>query len=105
MTRAGLASLLPLTVAIPIAGAVMAPLAAKVSRKLPLLVSLACLVGDTVVLALMAPTVYGGTPLTHFMGKVVPVHGKALGIAFTADAFGLTYALVVTGIGALLLLH
>jgi multicomponent Na+:H+ antiporter subunit D len=104
MTRAGLASLLPLTVAIPIGGAVLAPIAARASRRLPLLICLASLIGTIFVLALFAPTVYGGTVLSHYMGHWIPVRGKALGIAFAADSVGLTYALAVAGIGAVLLL-
>ena len=39
MSNAALASLLPLPVAIPIVGAVLAPVLARISRRLPLVVS------------------------------------------------------------------
>jgi multicomponent Na+:H+ antiporter subunit D len=104
MSRAGLASLLPLSVAIPIAGAVLAPIGARVSRRLPVLLCLVSLVGAGGVLGLVAPTVYGGTVLSHYMGHWTPVRGAVLGIAFAADPLGVTYALAVSGIGALLLL-
>jgi multicomponent Na+:H+ antiporter subunit D len=104
MSRTGLASLLPFAVAIPIAGAVLAPIAARVSSRLPLVLCLASLIGAAAVLGLIAPTVYGGTVLSHYMGDWTPVHGAALGVAFAADPFGLTYGFAVAGIGALLLL-
>lgn len=105
MTAAGLEALLPLPVAIPIAGGAASPVLARISRRLPLITSVACLSASTLILALMAPDVYRGRILVHFMGHLVPVEGHALGIAFTADPFGLTYALAVAGIGALLLLY
>jgi multicomponent Na+:H+ antiporter subunit D len=105
MTDAGAASLLPLAVTFPIAGAICAPLLGRVSSRLPLVVSLLAMAGTTVVLALAAPAVYRGRMLTHFMGHWRPVGGKPLGIAFGADAFGLTYALVCAVLGALLLLY
>jgi multicomponent Na+:H+ antiporter subunit D len=105
MSHAGLASLLPLPVAIPITGAVLAPLAARVSRRLPLIVSLVAMAGATALLGLIAPTVYRGVILTHFMGHWLPVAGRSLGIAFAADGFGMTYALAVGLIGAVLLVY
>ncbi|MDQ6649496.1 MAG: Fe-S-binding domain-containing protein [Actinomycetota bacterium] len=105
MTDAGLASLLPLTVAIPITGAVAAPLLGRVSKRLPLVVSVVAMTGTAAVLGLLAPRVYGGRVLTHFMGHWGPFDGQPLGIAFGADPFGLTYALVTAVLGALLLLY
>ncbi|HEY2176126.1 MAG TPA: proton-conducting transporter membrane subunit [Mycobacteriales bacterium] len=105
MSDAALASLLPLTVVIPIVGAVAAPLSARVSRSLPLVISVLAMAGTTAVLLLLAPTVYSGHILTHFMGHWTPVNGKALGIAFGADAFGLTFALVCATVGGILLLY
>jgi multicomponent Na+:H+ antiporter subunit D len=102
-SQAALASLLPLAVAIPIAGAVVSPLAGRLSGRLPLLISLAAMVGTTAVLALLAPTVFGGTILVHYMGGWRPVAGHALGIAFAADPFGLVYALTCAVVGAVLL--
>lgn len=105
MSHAALASLLPLAVAIPITGAVLAPLAARISGRLPLIVSLVSMAGAIAVLAVIAPTVYNGAILTHFMGHWLPVGAKSLGIAFAADGFGMSYALAVAVIGAVLLLY
>jgi multicomponent Na+:H+ antiporter subunit D len=105
MTTAGLASLLPVPVAILILGAVLSPLVGRFSRRGPLVVSVAASAGALGVLLLFAPDVYGGTLLTHFLGNVGPIDGHELGVAFTADAFGLTYALLVAAVGGLLLAH
>lgn len=105
MSIPALASLLPLPVAIPITGAVLAPLLARVSRRLPLVVSVVAMTGSTAVLGLLASTVYGGTLLVHFMGHIGPVDGKELGVTFLADPFGLTYALLCSSVGAILLLY
>jgi multicomponent Na+:H+ antiporter subunit D len=104
LTSGTLSSLLPLAVVIPIAGAVCAPLAARVDRRLPLVVCIVALAGSTLVLALVAGRVYGGTMLVHYMGKVLPVGGRALGIGFAADPLGETFALACTTIGGVLLL-
>jgi multicomponent Na+:H+ antiporter subunit D len=98
-------SLLPLTVALPIAGAVLAPLLARISGRLTLYAAIPALGGSTAILLMLAPTVYDGRPLTHFMGHITPVRGQALGIAFTADPLGLTFALVTASIGILLLVY
>ena len=103
MSRSGLASLLPLPVALPLAGAVLAPLAGRLSGRLPLLVSVAAMAAAAAVLALLAPTVLGGTVLVHFMGGWTPVAGRVLGVGFAADPFGLAYALACAVLGALLL--
>lgn len=105
MSHAALASLLPLPVVIPITGAVLAPLLARISRRLPLVVSILAMLATTVVLALLAPTVYDGTLLVHFLGHIGPVNGQELGVTFVADPFGLTFALLTSGIGAVLLLY
>jgi multicomponent Na+:H+ antiporter subunit D len=104
MSDAALASLLPLPVAVPLAGAVVAPLTARISRRLPAVIGLLAMLGSTGLLAAIAPTVFSGHVLAHYMGHWTPVRGHALGIAFAADPFGLTFALVTAGIGALLLL-
>ncbi|HEY5196849.1 MAG TPA: proton-conducting transporter membrane subunit [Solirubrobacteraceae bacterium] len=104
MTIGTLSSLLPLPVAIPIAGAVCAPLVARIDRRLPLAVCMLALAASTVVLGLLAGRVYGGTVLVHYLGKVGPLDGRALGIAFAADPLGLTFALACTTIGGVLLL-
>jgi multicomponent Na+:H+ antiporter subunit D len=104
MTDAGLGSLEPIAVAIPIFGAVAAPLAARISRRLPLVLSVATMAASTAVLALLCHRVYTGHLLVHYLGHVGPVDGHALGIAFAADPFGLTYALLTAAVGTLLLL-
>jgi len=104
LTIGTLSSLLPLPVAIPIAGAVCAPLVARIDRRLPLAVCMLALAASTVVLGLLAGRVYGGTVLVHYLGKVGPLDGRALGIAFAADPLGLTFALACTTIGGVLLL-
>ena len=104
MTTAGIASLLPLPVVIPIGGAVTAPLVARIHRRLPLVVSTIALLGATAVLAIVAARVYrgDGLVLSHFFGHWGPVNGRVLGIAFAADPFGMVFALVSAGLGTLL---
>ena len=104
MTTAGIASLLPLPVVIPIGGAVVAPLVARIHRRLPLVVSTIALLSTTVVLAIIASRAYqaDGLVLSHFLGHWGPVNGRALGIAFAADPFGMAFALVSAGLGSLL---
>ncbi len=105
MSTAALGSLLPLPAALPLAGAVLAPLLARLSTRLPPIVSALSLLGSLAVLILAAPSVYGREVLTHFMGGWTPVRGAALGIAFAADPFGLTFALACAGIGTLLAVY
>lgn len=105
MTGAALASLLPLPVAIPLAGGVTAPLLARFSRTLPVITSLAALAGSAAILLAEAPKVFSGRVIAHYMGHWSPVHGQVLGIAFAADPFGLLFALTVAIIGAVLLLY
>ena len=105
MSIPALASLLPLPVAIPLAGAVAAPLAARVRKRLPVIISVGALVGATAILALQAGRVFRGTMFAHFMGFWTPVGGKALGIGFAAGPFGMIYALAASVIGAALLLY
>lgn len=105
MTDAALASLLPLPVVLPITGAVLSPLVARLGRRGPLIVSLVAVSAATVVLLLMAPDVYRGQLLTHFLGHVHPVGGTQLGVTFVAEPFGLTFALLTGIVGALLLAH
>jgi multicomponent Na+:H+ antiporter subunit D len=101
---ATLSSLLPVPVAVPIIGAVCAPLVARLDRRAPAVVGIVGLAISTVVLGLLASRVYGGTLVVDYVGKVLPVHGRELGIAFAADPLGLTFALTCTTIGAILLL-
>jgi multicomponent Na+:H+ antiporter subunit D len=105
VTGPALASLLPLTVAIPLGGAVTAPLLARVSSRLPVIVSVAALAGSAVVLMLEVPQVFGGRVIAHYMGHWTPVRGQVLGIAFAADPFGLMLALAAAVIGAVLMLY
>ncbi|MEA2265512.1 MAG: hypothetical protein QOE27_1095, partial [Solirubrobacteraceae bacterium] len=102
-TTADLAALLPLPVAIPLAGATLAPLVARIDRRAPLVVGLLGLLGAAGVLVGIAPRVFGGEVISHYMGGWVPIGGRAIGIAFAADPFGLAYALGAAGIGAVLL--
>jgi multicomponent Na+:H+ antiporter subunit D len=105
MTGAALASLLPMPVALPIAGAVAAPLLARVSARLPVIAAVVALGATAAVLMLEAPGVFGGRVLAHYLGLWRPVHGKALGIAFAADPLGLIFALAAAVIGAILLIY
>jgi len=104
MSDATLASLMPVAVIAPIAGAVLAPLAARVHRRAPLVISLLALAAALAVLLLIAPRVYSGHDLSHYLGNVIPFGGHALGIAFAADPIGLTFALAAAALGSLLLL-
>lgn len=105
LSTAALGSLLPLAVAIPICGAVAAPLLARFSRHAALVGCLIGMGGALAVLITVAPRVFGGTILVHYLGGWRPVRGQALGIAFTADPFGLLCALAIAGIGLLLLAY
>ncbi|HEX4786846.1 MAG TPA: proton-conducting transporter membrane subunit [Actinospica sp.] len=104
-STAALGSLLPLAVAIPLCGAVAAPLLARWSRHAALIGCLLGMGGALAVLIIVAPRVFGGTILVHYMGGWKPVGGQALGIAFAADPFGLLCALAIAGIGLLLLTY
>jgi multicomponent Na+:H+ antiporter subunit D len=105
MTIAALSSLLPLPVAIPLAGAVTAPLLARVSSHLAVVVSLLGLAGSTVILLLEAPTVFGGRIIAQYLGNWRPANGHVLGVTFAADPLGLLVSLAATVIGAILLLY
>jgi multicomponent Na+:H+ antiporter subunit D len=99
------AALMPLAVVLPISGAVLAPLLARISVRAPLVVSLVAMAGSTAVLGLLAPSVFDGRVVVHYLGGWEPVHGAALGVTFAADPFGLTYALLCSVVGGLLLLY
>jgi multicomponent Na+:H+ antiporter subunit D len=105
VTGPALASLLPLPVALPLAGAVAAPLLARLHRQLAVVAGLVALAGSTVVLLLQAPSVFAGLVRAHYLGLWTPVHGQVLGIAFAADPFGLIFALTSAVIGAVLLMY
>src|SRR5690242_4098902 len=105
MSSQVLASLLPLPVALPLAGAVAAPLLARLHRRLAVIVGLIAVGGSAVILLLQAPSVFGGLVRAHYLGLWTPVHGHALGIALAADPFGLIFALTAAVVGAVLLLY
>ena len=98
------ASLLPLAVAAPICGAIAAPLLGRLWTRLTIAVSMLALVVSCALLALLAPQVYDGEVLVEHVGNWHPVDGSQLGVTFAADPFGLTFALLATAIGAVLLL-
>ncbi|HVV76426.1 MAG TPA: proton-conducting transporter membrane subunit [Mycobacteriales bacterium] len=104
MTDAALGSLEPLPIVIPVVGAVLAPVAARVSRRLPLVISVLAMAASAGVLAILCHRVYTGHLVVHYLGHVGPVDGHALGIALAADPFGLTYALLAAALGTLLVL-
>jgi multicomponent Na+:H+ antiporter subunit D len=82
---------------------VAAPLIGRRSGHLALAVSLAALLVSTAILLAMAPSVFGGRVLVHFMSHAGPSEGQVLGIGFAADPFGLLFALSAAAIGALIL--
>jgi multicomponent Na+:H+ antiporter subunit D len=100
------AELLPLPVVIPLVGAVLSPLVARIHHKLPLIIGVLALFGALGVLVALASDVYtgDGQVLTRFFSNEHPVHERTLGIAFAAEPFGLTFALLTAGIGVLLFL-
>ena len=100
-----MASALPLAVVIPIGGAVLAPLAGRISGRAAFATAITALAGSTCVLAWVAPTVFRGRILAHFLGNWRPTDGRALGIAFAADPFGMVFALAASGVGLLLVLY
>jgi multicomponent Na+:H+ antiporter subunit D len=105
MTIAALSSLLPLPVAIPLSGAVTAPLLARASSRLAVIVSLLAMAGSAAILLVEAPTVFGGQIIAQYLGHWGPVHGQVLGVTFAADPFGLVVALAAAVIGGILLLY
>ncbi len=105
MTTAALSSLLPLAVAIPLTGAVTAPLLARASSRLAVMVSLLGMAGSAAILLMVAPTVFGGRIIVQYLGNWRPVSGHVLGVTFAADPFGLLIALAAAVIGAILLLY
>jgi multicomponent Na+:H+ antiporter subunit D len=99
------ASALPLAVAFPLGGAVLAPLAGRISGRAAFATAVAGLAASTGVLAWVAPTVFRGRILSHFMGHWGPTGGRVLGIGFAADPFGMVFALAAAGVGLLLVLY
>jgi hypothetical protein len=72
MTIAALSSLLPLPVAIPLAGGVTAPLLARASSRLAVIVSLLAMSGSAAILLIEAPTVFGGRIIAQYLGHWRP---------------------------------
>jgi multicomponent Na+:H+ antiporter subunit D len=100
----GWSALLPLPVVIPLAGAALTPLAARMSPRVLPVVAVFAPLASAALLVGMAPTVYRGRALTEYLGNWGPVNGQVLGVTFGADAWGLTFALVASTIGAVVLL-
>ncbi len=100
MSAAARASLLPVATVLLLASAPVALLAGRRSAKLAGTIAVCSMAGAGIVLALAAPSVYGGVVLVHQLGGWSPVHGGVLAITWAADPFGLTYALAVTFISA-----
>lgn len=96
--------LLPLPVVIPLIGAVLAPLAARRAARAPLLIAVTALSASLAILLSTAGWVFDGSGrlLTHFLSNERPVRGAALGIALVSDPFGLTFAVLATGVGIVL---
>ena len=105
MSLAGEASVLPLAVVLPLAAAVVAPLVGRVSGRAALVAGVTGLGASTGVLAWVAPTVFSGRTLVHYLGGWGPTDGRVLGIGFAADPFGMVFALSASGVGLLLLLY
>ena len=105
MSIAAQASVLPLAVVIPLSAAVVAPLLGRVSGRAALAAGVTGLGASTGVLAWVAPTVFSGRTLVHYLGGWRPTGGRALGIGFAADPFGMAFALVAAGVGLVLLLY
>ena len=101
-----LSSLLPVPTVALLSGAVLSPLAGRLHRRAPLIVGLVAATGAFGILIAVATRVYAdhGSTITHFFSNERPVRGQALGIAFTADPFGLAFATLAAGIGVLLLI-
>jgi multicomponent Na+:H+ antiporter subunit D len=103
--RMTLEAALPIPVILPICGAVVAPLATRLHRRAPLYLAIVAVVGGLAVLGVVAARVYGGHGrlVAHFLSNEHPEHGRVLGIAFVADPFGMTFALLVLAVGTILL--
>lgn len=100
------AGLLPLAVVIPLGGGTLSPLVVKIHKRAPLIVGILGMLATFALLLAAATDVYrgDGQVVTHYFSAEKPFHGKALGIAFAADPFGLAFALLTAALGTLLLL-
>jgi multicomponent Na+:H+ antiporter subunit D len=100
------ADALPLPLLITLGGGLLAPLAAWVHRRLPLVVGIVASLAATAVLGYVDSDVLGGHGhvVVHYFGGEAPFGGKLLGVAFAGDPFGALMATVSAGVGCLLLL-
>ena len=105
MSAAAQASVLPVAVVAPLTAAVTAPLVGRVSGRAALATGVTGVAASTGLLAWVAPTVFSGRTLAHYVGGWKPTDGRALGIGLVADPFGMVSALVASGVGLLLLLY
>ena len=105
MSAAAQASALPLAVVVPLAAAVVAPVLGRVSGRAALAAGVTGLAASTGILGWVAPDVFSGRTLVHYLGGWRPTEGRALGIGFAADPLGMVFALVTAGVGMLLLLY
>ena len=105
MSAAGQASALPLAVVLPISAAIVAPLVGRISGRAALAAGVTGLGASTGILAWVAPTVFSGRTLVHYLGGWGPTDDRVLGIGVAADPFGMVFALSASGVGLLLLLY
>ncbi|MDP9019498.1 MAG: Fe-S-binding domain-containing protein [Actinomycetota bacterium] len=105
MSVAAGASALPLAVVAPLSAAIVAPLVGRVSGRAAVVAGVTGLAASTGILAGVAPTVFSGRTLVHYLGGWAPTGGRALGVGFAADPFGMVFALSASGVGLLLLLY
>ncbi|MCP2336313.1 complex I subunit 5 family protein [Actinomadura rupiterrae] len=95
------AALLPMAVVLPLTAAALAPLLARLDRRLPLLAGLLALAGAGAVLLRALPDVLDGRPVGTRLGGQAGV----IAIVFTADPLGTLFALVTALVGAILLVY
>ncbi len=105
MSAAAQASVLPLAVVVPLTAAVVAPLVGRISGRAALAAGVTGLAASAGILAWVAPTVFSGRTLVHYVGGWKPTDERALGIGFAADPLGMVFALIASGVGLLLLLY
>lgn len=99
-----LAGLLPIAVVLPIGGAVLSIVAARIGRILPAVVSIVAMLASTALLTLVALRVYDGHAIVEHVGNWRPVGGSQIGITFVADPFAVSFALLTAAVGTVLLL-
>ena len=104
MSATAAVEVLPLAIIAPITGAVLAPLASRLSRHLGLALAVIFAAASIAFLALNAPSAYRGEIATAYLGGWSPIGGHSLGIAITADAFGITAAMLAAIVGTLALI-